>query len=126
MSTEAQVNADFFMYCCYYIYSVNGDPKVFDDNNTTFSLVDNGNGIEIETWDVKDVKQPTMTDLKNITPAQIVTGKNWKELNKMEKQMPKLMTIFRDVYNRIGVVIPIGLPVYQNDRALENYLITKI
>ena len=115
MSTEAQVNADFFMYCCYYIYSVNDDPKVFDDNNNTFSLVDNGNGIEIETWDVEDVKQPTMTDLKNITPAQIVTGKNWKELNKMEKQMPKL-----------GVVIPIGLSVYQNDRALENYLITKI
>ena len=125
MSTDAQVNADYFMYCCYYIYSVNDDTTVFDDTNSSFTLEDNGNGIEIATWTVPNVTQPTFAQLKQITPSQILTGKKYREINKMNKEMPKLMTIFRDIYNRLGVALPIGLPIYSNDQALANYLITK-
>ena len=91
MSTDAEVNADYFMYCCYYIYSVNNDTTVFDDTNNSFTLEDNGNGIEIATWTVPNVTQPTFAQLKQITPSQILTGKKYREINKMNKEMPDLI-----------------------------------
>ena len=123
MSTDAQVNADYFMYCCYYIYSVNNDTTVFDDTNSSFTLEDNGNGIEIATWTVPNVTQPTFAQLKQITPSQILTGKKYREINKMNKEMPKLMTIFRDIYNRL--VLPYLLD-YLSIQMIKPWLIISL
>lgn len=126
MSTATQVNATYYWYVCTYIYNSNNDPTMLNGCCSMFKLDNNsdGKGASIVSWSVPGIAQPTLDNLMAITPSQIALAKQYYEMYRFMQDYPKLLSIFRNIYNRLSVAINIPTNQYPNDVAMANYLRT--
>lgn len=123
MSTVEEVNNDYFYYVCGYIINNNAaDESILLDGSDLFSLSDKGQGIQISTWNIANLAQPTMNVLRTIFPARITNLKRSWRARRLYGDLRPLFPILRDIYNRINLLPNNG--TYNNDDELITYLRT--
>src|SRR5690348_9011263 len=115
-STDQQVNDDYFYYTCAYIINNNAADESIITYTDLFSLSNIGQGIQISKWNVPNLQQPTIDNLKAILPSRITQLKRFSNAYYLSKENARLLTIFRDIYNRINALPNLG--TFQNNAQL--------
>ena len=126
MSTIDQVNNDYFFYVVAYLILNNVADETllstYQLYNAPFTLQStDGKTIQITQWSYSTLKQPTINDLMAIPPAKIVQLKKSNNAYQFLTN-PNLLTILRDIYNRISLLPNTG--TYQTNADLITFLKT--
>jgi hypothetical protein len=123
MSSVEQVNNDYFYYVCAYIINNNAaDESILLDGSGLFSLSDIGQGIQISSWNLANLTQPTMNILRAILPSRITIMKRTWNAYQVHSELKRLSPILKDIYNRINL-LP-NTHTYDSDAAFIAYLRT--
>jgi hypothetical protein len=123
MSTQSQVNADYYLYVCQYLIN-NGAMTNANVNNSEniFKLsVDSSGSIFTYSLWTPVIAQPTITNLMEITPSSITTLRKIIHVNKIFLSNPELLTIVRDIYNHLPISA-VNTNSYTTNATLGSYL----
>ncbi len=120
MSTTQQVQDSFYHYVYAYL-ATNGVVVTSEFKNgfsDIFEITQKDEKITFSKWNTT-VAQPTLAQLRTIPPSTISTLKQYQEIDNTFSDNPRLLTIFRNIFNRLSVSIPTN--TYSSDDSMKNY-----
>lgn len=121
MSTAQQVQDSLFHYVFAYLASnavvvtsdfKNGVSDIFEISQDEKKVT------SFSKWNTT-VAQPTLAQLKMIVPSTISALKQYQDIDETFVRNPRLLTIFRNIFNRLSVSIPTN--TYPTDESMKNY-----
>lgn len=104
-STDAQVQANFFVYVSWYLLNNGLTVNAVDFTNfqsDQFTIGQDSNGYYIiQSWTPLSVSQPSETDLQSISPNQISTLQRRMKTIMLSNSQPIIYQILFDQQNQI-------------------------